>query len=116
MCDHADHASGGANYNFSSHSWPLGGYARSTTVAADPQKCIYGDTDPARDLRDRWITLREGQPRLIGGLATATTIAFGVEVDAITRGSLAVGCNYALTFTEISLTMLARPLTIAAAA
>lgn len=86
---------------------------RPVSVTAGPQTKVYGDTDPALIYQ---ITS--------GNLVNADTFSGSLNRDAgenvgsypITRGSLALSGNYALTFKGADLTITPRPVTVTAGA
>ncbi|MFG1465604.1 MBG domain-containing protein, partial [Xanthobacter sp. DSM 24535] len=82
-------------------------------VAANAQTMRYGDATPALTYAISGGSLF-GSDTLVGALATSATSASGVGSYAITQGSLAASSNYALTYVGSSLTVTARPLSVAA--
>jgi filamentous hemagglutinin family protein len=87
--------------------------ARPLTITADALSRIYGNANQALTFTVGGQDLVNGDT-LSGALATTAGLASGVGVYAITRGTLAAGSNYALTYVGNNLTVTARPLTVTA--
>ncbi len=86
--------------------------ARPITVAANAQSMLYGDVVPELTYSVTSGSLVNGDT-LTGALATRASSTANVGAYAITQGTLG-NPNYALTYDGASVTVTARPLTVAA--
>ena len=103
----------GGDLNFSgSTSSPVNQVVnqRSITVTADAQSKVYGDPEPA-------LTYQVTSGSLVSGDSFTGTLAREagelVGIYDIQQGTLALSSNYNLTYVGASLTITARPITIA---
>ena len=103
----------GANYALTFIGANLSVTARPITVAADALSRVYGDANPALTYTLGGRGLVNGD-MLSGGLATAAGATSGVGPYAIGQGTLTAGANYALTYQGATLSVTARPITVAA--
>ncbi|NKJ39995.1 MBG domain-containing protein [Rhizobium sp. SG570] len=86
---------------------------RAITVTADAQSQAYGDASPALSYAIGGGGLVNGDT-LSGSLASLATATSNVGGYAITQGSLAASSNYALTFSDATLTVVPRAITVTA--
>ncbi len=86
---------------------------RAITVTADAQSQAYGDASPALSYAIGGGGLVNGDT-LSGSLASQATATSNVGAYAITQGSLAASSNYVLTFSDGTLTVTPRAITVTA--
>ncbi|MFO6445856.1 MBG domain-containing protein [Erythrobacter sp. NE805] len=87
--------------------------ARPITITANSLSRIYGNANPALTFTVGGDGLVNGD-QLTGALATTAGATTGVGNVAITRGTLAAGNNYAVTFVNGQLTITPRAITVTA--
>ncbi|HEY8949282.1 MAG TPA: MBG domain-containing protein [Rhizomicrobium sp.] len=105
---------GGANYNIDFTNGTLTIAARSLDISADNKNRLYGDANPALTYQ---ITGGDGLVNgdgLSGALTTAADTRSNVGDYGITQGSLAAGGNYVISFTDGTLSVTPRTLTVTA--
>ena len=102
-----------ANYALTYSGANLSVTVRPITVAADALSRVYGDANPALTYTVGGRGLVNGDT-LSGALTTGATTASGVGQYAIAQGTLAASANYALTYQGATLSIAARPITVAA--
>ena len=100
-----------SNYTLSFIGADLTITARPVTATADGKSKVYGNTDPALTYKVPAGSL-VGTDAFTGGLARQA--GENVGTYAISRGSLALSSNYALSFVGANLTITQAPLTIKA--
>ncbi|PGH56308.1 hypothetical protein CRT60_15280 [Azospirillum palustre] len=106
---------GGAagNYSILRQSGTLSVTARPISVAADSTNRLYGNANPALTYNVGGDGLVNGDT-LSGALATAAGAASSVGSYVIGQGTLAASSNYSLVFNPGTLSVIARPITVAA--
>ncbi|MET3711579.1 filamentous hemagglutinin family protein [Sphingomonas trueperi] len=103
----------GSNYALSFTGGRLSIAPRSLTVTANDRSMVYGDALPAFTYALGGAGLVNGDS-LSGALGTTASPASAVGTYAIGLGSLSAGANYALSFTDATLAVTPRPLTVTA--
>src|SRR5262249_33319835 len=81
------------------------------TVTTDNLSKVYGAALPGLSYTASGLVNGDPPSILTGSPATAATASSGVGAYPITRGSLAAGANYAVSFTGGTLTVTPAPLT-----
>jgi hypothetical protein len=103
----------GANYALNFTGGTLSVTPRSLTITANDRSMVYGDALPALTYTLGGAGLVNGDT-LSGALGTSVSPTSAVGTYAIGLGSLSVGSNYALSFTDAALAVTPRLLTVTA--
>jgi len=101
----------GANYDIAFTGGVLSITPATLSVTARPMQSVYGDRIPAPGWTATGFRFADTAALVTGEAATGATAASGVGTYAITRGTLDAGPNYAIAFSEASVTITPRALT-----
>ncbi len=105
--------SAGANYALSFTGANLSVTPRALAVTANDRTMVYGDSAPTLTYAVGGRGLVNGDT-LSGALTTAASATSATGSYAIGQGTLSAGGNYAVSFTGGTMSVTARPLTVAA--